>query len=74
MGRISLLSGLLCICMTVCVSTFAQDSNSLIPRPEKFHSIIPSDAVPELVAGGSESDEGLSMTEGPSWLNGKLYF
>ena len=41
---------------------------------EKYHSIIPKDAELQLVIDGSKSEPGLTFTEGPTWLNGKLYF
>lgn len=39
-----------------------------------FHTIIPEDARVELVVDGSRIGPGLVFTEGPTWLNGKLYF
>lgn len=39
-----------------------------------YHAIIPEDAEVELVADGSLSGPGLNFTEGPAWVNGKLYF
>lgn len=39
-----------------------------------FHAIIPEDARVELVVDGSRDGPGLVFTEGPTWLNGKLYF
>src|SRR4030095_4185130 len=39
-----------------------------------FHSIIPEDAQLELVVDGSKSKPQLTFTEGPKWMNGKLYF
>lgn len=41
---------------------------------ERYHTIIPKDAEVELVIDGSNSEPGLTFTEGPTWLNGKLYF
>lgn len=39
-----------------------------------YHTIIPEDAQVELVVDGAKDGPGLNFTEGPSWLNGKLYF
>jgi gluconolactonase len=41
---------------------------------EKFHTIIPEDARIELVADGAVQQPKLVYCEGPSWVNGKLYF
>ena len=55
-----------------------------LPRPDytekmekglaDFHAIIPQDAKVELVADGAKKGPGLTFTEGPKWLRGKLYF
>jgi len=39
-----------------------------------YHTIIPEDAEIELVADGAVEGPGLCYCEGPSWINGKLYF
>ena len=39
-----------------------------------YHAIIPEDAKVELVADGAVEGPGLIFGEGPSWMNGKLYF
>ncbi len=39
-----------------------------------FRSFIPADAKVELVIDGEKTQPGLIFTEGPKWLNGKLYF
>ncbi|MFC1693814.1 SMP-30/gluconolactonase/LRE family protein [Candidatus Latescibacterota bacterium] len=39
-----------------------------------YNTIIPEDAEIELVADGSREGPGLVYCEGPSWVNGKLYF
>jgi len=39
-----------------------------------YHDIIPRDAKVELVVDGSKEGPGLIFGEGPSWINGKLYF
>jgi len=41
---------------------------------EKFHAIIPRDTEPVLVYDGSSQEPRLGVTEGPSWMDGKLYF
>ncbi|MBN1293713.1 MAG: SMP-30/gluconolactonase/LRE family protein [Candidatus Latescibacteria bacterium] len=40
----------------------------------KYYTIIPRDAEPELVYDGSTEKPVLTFTEGPSWMNGALYF
>jgi len=39
-----------------------------------YHAIIPEDAEIELVIDGNKEGPGLIYSEGPSWVNGKLYF
>jgi gluconolactonase len=39
-----------------------------------YHSIIPEDAKLELVIDGTKTQPALVFTEGPKWMNGKLYF
>ena len=41
---------------------------------ERYHRIIPKDAEVELVVDGATQGPGLTFTEGPSWMDGKLYF
>ena len=41
---------------------------------DKYYTIIPRDAVPVLVYDGSVEKPELTFTEGPSWMNGALYF
>ena len=53
---------------------FCQEEKSPVPHPEKYYTIIPSDTRPILVVDGSSGENGLTFTEGPSWMNGKLYF
>jgi gluconolactonase len=43
-------------------------------REAAFRSIIPADSKLELVIDGSKQGPGLVFTEGPKWLDGKLYF
>ncbi len=40
----------------------------------KFHELIPEGETIELVADGAVSGPGLCYTEGPSWIDGRLYF
>ena len=40
----------------------------------QYHAIIPRDAEPVLVYDGSVEKPELTFTEGPSWMDGKLYF
>lgn len=39
-----------------------------------YHAIIPEDAKLELAIDGAKTKPGLIFTEGPKWMNGKLYF
>ncbi len=43
-------------------------------RNEAYHSIIPEGSKPELIIDGSVTKPALFFTEGPKWMNGKLYF
>jgi len=43
-------------------------------RLARYHAIIPGDAEIELMADGSEEGPGLVYCEGPSWIDGRLYF
>ena len=43
-------------------------------RNAAFHAIIPENAKLELAIDGSNTRPGLIFTEGPKWMNGKLYF
>ena len=43
-------------------------------RDAAYHAIIPEDAKVELVIDGANTKPGLIFTEGPKWMNGKLYF
>ncbi len=42
-------------------------------RLEKFHALIPRDAKVELVHDGTAQEPLLNFTEGPVWLDGRLY-
>ena len=39
-----------------------------------YHTIIPEEAKPELVVDGSTSQPELTFSEGPKWMDGKVYF
>src|SRR5690606_21749843 len=39
-----------------------------------FRAIIPEDAQVQLLADGKKTNPELHFTEGPKWVNGKLYF
>jgi gluconolactonase len=43
-------------------------------RDAAYHAIIPEGAKVEVVIDGANSKPGLIFTEGPKWMNGKLYF
>jgi gluconolactonase len=43
-------------------------------RMAAFRSIIPADAKPELLVDGKKTKPELTFSEGPKWMNGKLYF
>ena len=43
-------------------------------RKAAFHAIIPEDAKVELVVDGTKTGPGLTFSEGPKWMNGKIYF
>jgi gluconolactonase len=45
-----------------------------VSRMAGYHAIIPEDSKINLVIDGANSKPGLTFTEGPTWLNGKLYF
>jgi len=39
-----------------------------------YHAIIPEDAKVELLVDGAKTKPGLIFSEGPKWMNGKVYF
>lgn len=39
-----------------------------------YHAIIPEDATPELLVDGSKTEPTLTFSEGPKWMNVKVYF
>ncbi|SDF03457.1 gluconolactonase [Pricia antarctica] len=41
---------------------------------KKYHEIIPEGNMPELIIDGSKTEPTLTFSEGPKWMNGKLYF
>ncbi len=43
-------------------------------RIAAYRSIIPEDAKLELLVDGSKTEPGLIFSEGPKWMNGKVYF
>ncbi|HYA48763.1 MAG TPA: SMP-30/gluconolactonase/LRE family protein, partial [Burkholderiales bacterium] len=43
-------------------------------REAAFRAVIPADAKLELLVDGAKDGPGLVFTEGPKWLNGRLYF
>ncbi len=45
-----------------------------IAKQVKYNAIIPKNSEVKLLIDGSNSKPGLTFTEGPTWLNGKLYF
>ena len=68
-GAIVLVVGVLCLWQAA-----AEENDDIMRNTERFYTIISRDAVPELVLDGAVSKPGLTFTEGPSWLGGKLYF
>jgi gluconolactonase len=45
-----------------------------LEQQQKYHAIVPKDAEVKLLIDGSKSEPNLVFTEGPAWVNGKLYF
>lgn len=43
-------------------------------RNDAYNVIIPKDAKVELVLDGTNTKPGLTFSEGPKWMNGKIYF
>ncbi len=68
-GAIVLLLGVLSLRQAA-----AEKNDDAMRNTERFYTIISRDAAPELVLDGAVSKPGLTFTEGPSWLGGKLYF
>ena len=44
-----------------------------VKQLDSYYAVIPEDARVELLADGAEQGSGLTFTEGPKWLKGKLY-
>jgi gluconolactonase len=44
-----------------------------LDREAAFQAVIPADAQVEVFVDGAKKGPGLTFTEGPKWLNGKLY-
>jgi gluconolactonase len=49
-------------------------AEKMAARLAAYHGIIPEEARVELVVDGATQGPGLTFTEGPKYLNGKLYF
>ena len=49
-------------------------NEKVMARDAAYHAVIPGDAKVELVIDGTNTKPGLIFTEGPKWMNGKLYF
>lgn len=43
-------------------------------RMAAFRAIIPENSKPELLVDGTKTQPSLTFSEGPKWLNGKIYF
>ena len=43
-------------------------------RLEAYHAIIPESSKLELLVDGTKTKPGLTFSEGPKWMNGKVYF
>jgi gluconolactonase len=54
----------------------AQDalSSRASESQKAYHEIIPEGITPELLIDGSKTKPTLTFTEGPKWMNGKVYF
>jgi len=50
---------------------FIEKRNTQLAR---FNELIPGDAVVELVHDGEQNEPYLNFTEGPAWMDGRLYF
>lgn len=63
-----------CEMLAVLTPANREYTRALRERTAHFHSIIPSGAAPKLCYDGVFGKPGLTFTEGPTWLNGRLYF
>ncbi len=55
-------------------ASHGQGSNPAVGNPEKFSVIVTPGTKPILVHDGVEDTPGLTFTEGPAWMDGRLYF
>jgi gluconolactonase len=63
-----------CDAIDVCSPPRADYEAKRQDRMTGYHAIIPEDSKIQTVADGGLSGPGLTFTEGPVWVNGKLYF
>jgi len=70
-GKISLLG---CDVLDIFWPARPDYDESMQNRLEAYHAIIPEDASVELLIDGAKTKPSLYFTEGPCWMNGKLYF
>ena len=49
-------------------------AEKMAKRLAAYHAVMPEESRVELVVDGATQGPGLTFTEGPKWLNGKLYF
>lgn len=63
-----------CELATVIASADARYIEALNRRMTMFHTIISPGTKPEIVVDGTTSQPGLTITEGPTWLDGTLFF
>ncbi len=67
-------SHLIILFFACCFAQFCCADNTEKPDPDAIYSIIYRDDQPRLVIDGTGDSPGLTFTEGPSWMNGTLYF
>lgn len=63
-----------CDVMDVFFPTRTDYDSSRLARQAGYNAIIPADAEVKVVIDGANTKPGLTFTEGPVWMNGKLYF
>jgi gluconolactonase len=68
------LGPLACDVMDVFFPTRTDYNAFRVTRDSGYHTIIPADAKLQVLIDGAHSQPGLTFTEGPAWMNGKLYF
>ncbi len=61
---------LICPVLASCAEKQPEDTAATL----KFRAIIPQTAKPRLIHDGAKNTPGLTFTEGPAWMNGRLYF